>query len=445
METPMQDALFADAATSPLGNVEAGPPDGLPAPTVVALHGGLVGGRLTFGPVLPAWSRRLRVVVPDRRGFERTQEPAGGTIAEQAGDLLGVIDARAAGRAHVVAASFGGVIALTALQQRPSAFRSLVLLEAPAMSLVADDDEVTRWQAELQRTWERIDDAPEPILRRFIARTDPGSLDGMLRLLAAGDPGLTPIRDELRPWRTPLAPEPLLAALATTPVPVLVASGARSVPIFRRIGDRVAALLGAEHLLVEGAGHAVHLAGRRLLHPLQRFIARAEATATAAEPVRLVAPDPAWPAAFAAERDAIAGALGHRLIAVEHIGSTAVPGLRAKPVVDVLVGIDDLAGADDVVARLEAIGYAAWGEDPAPDRRFLLRAADGVRRFHVHVAARGSAFWRDHVAFRDALRADAALRDRYAARKAELAAAHRDDREAYTSGKGDFVAAALRG
>jgi GrpB-like predicted nucleotidyltransferase (UPF0157 family)/pimeloyl-ACP methyl ester carboxylesterase len=391
--SPSQPALFTDPPGVPLGFVEALPPDGLPAPTVVALHGGLVGGRLTFGPVLPAWSRRLRVLVPDRRGFERTPEPATGSIEEQALDLLGFIDARAGGRAHVVGVSYGGVIALTALQLRPSAFRSLALLDAPAVSLVDDDAEVRGW------------------------------------------------RSELRPWLTPLHPD----GVQGTGVPVLVASGGRSTPLFRRVGERVADLLDAQHLVVEGADEAVHLSGRRLLDPLCTHIAHAEAVETTAEPVILQAHDPSWHRRFELERDHVAAVLGHRVLAIEHIGSTAVPGLAAKPIVDILVGVDDVAASDDLVARLEAVGYSWWRDDPSPDRRYLLRAADGVRRFHTHVVTRGGRTWWQHVGFRDALRADAALRTAYEGLKRQLVSTHGDDREAYTAAKSTFIQQALAG
>lgn len=441
MPPASQPSLFPEPRGVPLGFTSAGPPEGAPAPTIVALHGGLVGGRLTFGPVLGAWSRRLRVLVPDRRGYERTPVPSSGTIEEQADDLLGFIGAHAAGRAHVVGASYGGVVALTALQSCPDAFRSLTLLESPALSLVAGDDAVDAWKAELQRTWERIDDEPEPILRRFLGRTDPGSLDALLRLLRSGDAGIHPVRDELRPWLTPLSP----AGVRGTGVPALVCSGGRSAPIFRRVGDHVAALLGAEHLVIEDAGHALHLAGRRVLDPLRAHVARAEAAASATEPVRLRAHDARWSQLFAAERDIIAGALGQRAPAVEHIGSTAVPDLEAKPIIDIIVGVEDLAGTDELLGRLEAIGYSWWRDNPRDDQRFLLRAADGVRRFHVHVAVRGGDFWRRRIAFRDRLRADEEVRGAYAALKRELAATHRADREAYTDAKSAFVRAALAG
>jgi GrpB-like predicted nucleotidyltransferase (UPF0157 family)/pimeloyl-ACP methyl ester carboxylesterase len=422
-----------------LGFAEAGT-----GPTVVGLHGGLVGGRLTFGPVLPQWSRRLRMLVPDRRGFERTPQPRDGTIEEQARDLLGFIAAHGVPdpwggqpRAHVVALSFGGVVALTALQLDAAPFRSLTLVEAPAITLCGDDPQVRAWRDDLARTYDRIAHEPEPVLRRFLARTDPGSLEPLLALLRSGDPGITPKHDELRPWETPLTP----AGVRGTDVPVLVVSGADSVPIFRRIGDHTAGVLGAEHLVVDGAGHAVHLAGRRLLEPLRAFVADAEAPSTVRTPVDLVPYDPGWADAFAAERDEIAQVLGHRALAIEHIGSTAVPGLAAKPVIDIVVGVDDMTTGRDAAARLRSAGYAWWRGNPEDaDFAYLLRAADGTRLHHVKVAVRGGQRWREWVAFRDALRADPVLRDEYAALKRRLAAVHAGDREAYTEAKGGFIA-----
>jgi GrpB-like predicted nucleotidyltransferase (UPF0157 family)/pimeloyl-ACP methyl ester carboxylesterase len=431
-------------ALAAMGFVEAGE-----GPTVVALHGGLVGGRLTFGPVLAQWSRRLRVLVPDRRGFERTPRPADGTIEDQARDLLAFVAAHGRPdpwgghpRAHVVALSFGGVVALTALQLDPSVFRSVTVVEAPAVTLCGEDPEVAAWREELQRTYDRISHEPEPVLRRFLARSDPGSLEPLLRLLRSGDPGVTPKHEELKPWETSLSPE----GIGGTGVPALVVSGGESPPIFRTIGAHTARVLGADHHVVEGAGHAVHLAGRRVLDALRAFIAAAEAPATVRTPIELHAPDPAWAEAFRAERDEIAQVLGHRALAIEHIGSTAVPGLEAKPVIDILVGVDGMDTGREAAARLCRSGYAWWRDNPEDeDFAYLLRAADGRRLHHVKIAPRGGPRWHDWIAFRDALRRDPRLRDDYAELKRRLAGANRGDREAYTDGKGDFVAAALAG
>lgn len=154
--------------------------------------------------------------------------------------------------------------------------------------------------------------------------------------------------------------------------------------------------------------------------------------------VRLVAHDPAWPALFAAERARLAAALGPALpLAVEHIGSTAVPGLVAKPVLDLLGAYPPGADVRAYVAALVAAGWQHRGEQGIPGREFFRRGEP--RAWHLHLAVQGGTFWRDHLAFRDALRADPALRDAYAALKSDLAARHPRDREAYTDGKTAFV------
>lgn len=173
---------------------------------------------------------------------------------------------------------------------------------------------------------------------------------------------------------------------------------------------------------------------------LRAHTADAEAARGHLVPIRVVAPDPAWPAWFAAEAAAVTAALGHRAQAVEHVGSTAVPGLAAKPIIDLQVGVEELEAC---VGPLRALGYSCWAADPEPDRRYLLRCADGVRTHHLQVVPHGSRRWRASLAFRDALRDDTSLATEYAALKHRLAAPHRTDREAYTAAKTDFVRAVL--
>lgn len=148
---------------------------------------------------------------------------------------------------------------------------------------------------------------------------------------------------------------------------------------------------------------------------------------------------PDWPAAFVEESARILAALPG--VQLEHIGSTAVPGLAAKPVIDMMLGVDDIAQYADCVIPLVMLGYEHWGEHGIPGRHFFSReAADGARTHHVHLVAHGTPFWVRHLAFRDALRADAAQRDAYAALKGRLVAAHGADRAAYTEAKTDFIA-----
>lgn len=162
----------------------------------------------------------------------------------------------------------------------------------------------------------------------------------------------------------------------------------------------------------------------------------------AAEPVQIVDPDPTWPAAFAAEAARILAALGPHVLAIEHVGSTAVAGLAAKPVIDIQVGVRSLAATPDIVARLGAIGYAYVPEfeDTFPERRYFRRERGGRRTHSVHLVERTNTGWWDrHVAFRDWLAAHPDDRDAYAALKRDLATVHRDDRVAYTDAKSAFI------
>ena len=162
-----------------------------------------------------------------------------------------------------------------------------------------------------------------------------------------------------------------------------------------------------------------------------------------AEPVVVVPYDPAWPATFALLRDRIAPVLGQLAVGIEHVGSTAVAGLDAKPIVDVDVVIRH---ADDVAAvatRLATIGYAHLG-DLGIIGREAFRATADLPRHHLYVCAAGALTLQAHLSLRDALRADPQLAAEYAALKRALAERYRDDRDAYSEGKSAFIASVLR-
>lgn len=157
--------------------------------------------------------------------------------------------------------------------------------------------------------------------------------------------------------------------------------------------------------------------------------------------VRIVDYDPQWPQRFAAERDRLASVLGPVLAGeVEHVGSTAVPGLRAKPVIDMLAPVRSLDDARDVLPDLAAAGWWHWSEDPEGEERlWLLRPSPEERTHHLQVRATDTAKVRAVLAFRDALRESQALRIEYAALKEWLAQRHPSNRNAYTNAKGAFV------
>lgn len=159
--------------------------------------------------------------------------------------------------------------------------------------------------------------------------------------------------------------------------------------------------------------------------------------------------DPRLTDLASAERTRLAGLLAPWLVdGIEHVGSTAVPGLAAKPVVDLMASVTD---PDTVVtqagAQLAADGwcYVPPELDQRPWRRFFVKPdATGQRRLaHLHVIRAGEPRWAEQLAFRNALRRDNQLARRYAELKLRLAGEHADDREAYTEAKGAFVAEVL--
>lgn len=156
--------------------------------------------------------------------------------------------------------------------------------------------------------------------------------------------------------------------------------------------------------------------------------------------LRLVPWDPEWPARFAAEAARVRAALGALAHAVEHVGSTAVPGLAGKPVLDLGIAVLSEADADACVAPLVGLGYAyrgPYGEDPR--RRYYVRDTGGVRMAQIHLYVLPAAAWDEKLAFRDALRADPALREAYAAEKRRVADAVAWEKGAYSVAKGPFV------
>ncbi len=162
----------------------------------------------------------------------------------------------------------------------------------------------------------------------------------------------------------------------------------------------------------------------------------------AAKTVQVVEYDPTWPALYATEiarLEPVLQAHGVSLV-FEHTGSTAVPGLAAKPVLDILVGRieNDRSVA---IAALQAGGYEYRGEQGIVDRDFFRRGVP--RQYHLHLTQVGSHFWHDHRTFRDYLRTHADAAESYAALKRELASRYPRDRPAYIEGKTAFVDAIL--
>jgi GrpB-like predicted nucleotidyltransferase (UPF0157 family) len=162
------------------------------------------------------------------------------------------------------------------------------------------------------------------------------------------------------------------------------------------------------------------------------------------EEVTLVPYDRQWPLLFEAERARLQDRFA-QLLRVEHFGSTAIADMPAKPIIDILAGVESMAVADALFESIVAFGYQTSREFNAmlPDRRWFMRVTDGRRTHHLHVVQSGAAQWLERLRFRDVLRSNAELARRYGELKRVLAVEHRHDREAYTVAKSEFVASVV--
>jgi GrpB-like predicted nucleotidyltransferase (UPF0157 family)/predicted kinase len=155
------------------------------------------------------------------------------------------------------------------------------------------------------------------------------------------------------------------------------------------------------------------------------------------EAVELIPYNPAWPDQFEVERARIAEALGDLATAIHHVGSTAIPGLDAKPIIDTMVVVRRLDDAAQCIAPLQTLSYTFVDYPQNVDRRFFRKGLP--RTHHLHIVAEGSQSLADHLGFRDALRADPALRQQYQELKRALAEDFKNDRAQYSERKGAFV------
>ena len=141
----------------------------------------------------------------------------------------------------------------------------------------------------------------------------------------------------------------------------------------------------------------------------------------------------------------ISSAAGLPVARVQHVGSTSVPGLLAKPILDINIGVFETKDIETIVAKLIGLGFIDRGNhDGGIGRLVVWEIAPEVRAVHVHLIPYDSIWWTQDLAFRDALRIDAELRDKYAALKTELASQHGSSRADYRHGKNPFIAAAVQ-
>jgi GrpB-like predicted nucleotidyltransferase (UPF0157 family) len=149
-----------------------------------------------------------------------------------------------------------------------------------------------------------------------------------------------------------------------------------------------------------------------------------------------------WHHLFAEEETQLRNAIGAQVVAIEHVGSTAICGLSAKPIIDIAVAVREITDAEKCITQLESIGYKSRGELGIPGRQYFTKG--DPRTHHLHMVELGSDLWRSHLLFRDYLRLRPEVAKEYEHLKMGLAQKHTKNREAYTQGKAAFIEGVLK-
>ncbi len=158
-----------------------------------------------------------------------------------------------------------------------------------------------------------------------------------------------------------------------------------------------------------------------------------------ARKVEVVPYDPAWAKLFRAEVDVLTRVFGDQLVAIYHIGSTAIPGIVAKPVLDFLVEVHNIQKVDGLNTAMEKLGYQPRGEYGIPGRRYFVKQTGEVHTHHVHTFQSGDPQVKRHLNFRDYLIAHPQDALAYSRLKEDLARRFPEDMDSYIAGKNDFI------
>jgi GrpB-like predicted nucleotidyltransferase (UPF0157 family) len=158
--------------------------------------------------------------------------------------------------------------------------------------------------------------------------------------------------------------------------------------------------------------------------------------------LRLSPYEPNWPLLFGAEKERLFASLGNHILDVQHIGSTSIPGMPAKPILDIGVAVANFEEATRCVPLLEQLGYIYKGENGIPRRHYFVKG--NPRTHHLHLLEIESEEWKNHLRFRDYLRAKPTSAQAYASLKQTMAMQFATDRDAYQNGKENFIQAVLQ-
>jgi len=155
------------------------------------------------------------------------------------------------------------------------------------------------------------------------------------------------------------------------------------------------------------------------------------------EPIVIVDYDANWSSQYEQEKSRIIDALGNSVADIQHIGSTSVPGLAAKPIIDIILGLEKVPPLLTQSINLEALGYLYYGEFGIPGRHYFRRGMP--RTYQIHAVQVNSDFWQRHILFRDFLRSHPQAAQQYETLKRKLAAEFRNERDRYTDNKTPLI------
>jgi len=160
------------------------------------------------------------------------------------------------------------------------------------------------------------------------------------------------------------------------------------------------------------------------------------------QPIIIAEYNPRWPTMYEEEKARILGAVGHKIVAIEHIGSTAVPGLGAKPIIDIMAAVHRISDSQECIELLQTLGYKYHYYPEFPDRCVFVDGPMGTGPHHLHMTEHMSDFWIEKLLFRDYLRAHPEVTEEYYHLKKEWATKYgvdRDKYETYTEAKTPFI------
>ena len=160
--------------------------------------------------------------------------------------------------------------------------------------------------------------------------------------------------------------------------------------------------------------------------------------------VRLVPYTSEWERLFEEEKGRLRSAIGDYAVDIQHIGSTAIPGLEAKPIIDIAIALRRLEDVEKCIEPLESLGYEYKGDEGYPGSFFFAKGDPSNRTHYLHVVERDSEAWKGYIRFRDYLRRHRRVAEEYAKLKRELARKSGGNRDLYTPGKAEFIERVLQ-